>query len=252
MKEIIEKTLMELSSDFENCTSSLSTLQLLELIDNIERLSCLYFSFFVLSYRFPNIISKALEKIASIKNNVGDKETQEFYAVSLKFRLLRQHGYNASQEFLIKFMAYDGGYMECLQTDIKGLITLYEVGMEMDGAAIPSPNPITNRAPNPSQFPLRILSKCSIGARCSSKPFHAANARVDTVSEHSYLMPCGATRLTKHVVEVRHVIWMNKVQDVWRIEKILIFKIWWMVNVFKWRCIVVEVRCIVVNVNKQW
>ncbi|GJT73643.1 hypothetical protein Tco_1032929 [Tanacetum coccineum] len=40
-------------------------------------------------------------------------------------------------------------------------------------------------------------------------------------------MPCGATTLTKHVVEVRHVVWMNKIQDVWRIGKILISKIWW-------------------------
>ncbi|GJT25876.1 hypothetical protein Tco_0895813 [Tanacetum coccineum] len=66
-------------------------------------------------------------------------------------------------------------------------------------------------------------------------------------------MPCGATTLTKHVVEVRHIVWMNKIQDVWRIRKILISKIWWwMVNVFKWRYIVVEERCVVVNVNKQW
>nr|GEW24151.1 retrotransposon-related protein [Tanacetum cinerariifolium] len=42
-------------------------------------------------------------------------------------------------------------------------------------------------------------------------------------------MPCGATTLKKHVMEVRHVIWMNKIQDVWRIGKILIFKIsWWL------------------------
>ncbi|GJY49743.1 hypothetical protein Tco_0439699, partial [Tanacetum coccineum] len=34
----------------------------------------------------------------------------------------------------------------------------------------------------------------------------------DTVSEHLDLMPCGATTLAKHVVEVRHVILMNKVQ----------------------------------------
>ncbi|GJX66802.1 hypothetical protein Tco_0301145 [Tanacetum coccineum] len=39
-------------------------------------------------------------------------------------------------------------------------------------------------------------------------------------------MSCGATTLAKHVVEVRHVIWMNKIQDVWRIRKILISKIW--------------------------
>ncbi|GJV38926.1 hypothetical protein Tco_1417366 [Tanacetum coccineum] len=56
-------------------------------------------------------------------------------------------------------------------------------------------------------------------------------------------MPCGATTLTKYVVEVRHVVWMNKIQDVWRIGKILISKIgWWMVNVFKWSYIVVEKR----------
>ncbi|GJW85891.1 hypothetical protein Tco_0159036 [Tanacetum coccineum] len=35
----------------------------------------------------------------------------------------------------------------------------------------------------------------------------------------------------KYVVEVRHVIWMNKIQDVWRIAKILISKIWW------WMCV---------------
>nr|GEX73562.1 hypothetical protein [Tanacetum cinerariifolium] len=41
-------------------------------------------------------------------------------------------------------------------------------------------------------------------------------------------MPSGTTALTKHVVKVRHVIWMYKIQDVvWRVEKILISKIWW-------------------------
>ncbi|GJU88876.1 ribonuclease H-like domain-containing protein [Tanacetum coccineum] len=34
---------------------------------------------------------------------------------------------------------------------------------------------------------------------------------VDTVLEHLDFMPCGATTLTKHVVEVRHVVWMNKI-----------------------------------------
>nr|GEX44520.1 hypothetical protein [Tanacetum cinerariifolium] len=48
-------------------------------------------------------------------------------------------------------------------------------------------------------------------------------------------MPYGATTLAKHVMEVRYVIWMKKIQDVWRVGKILISKIlWWMVNVFKW------------------
>ncbi|GJX24696.1 hypothetical protein Tco_0230992 [Tanacetum coccineum] len=78
-------------------------------------------------------------------------------------------------------------------------------------------------------------------------------SQVDTVLEHLDFIPCGATTLTKHVVEVRHVIWIKKFQNVRRIGKILISKIWWwIVNVFKWGCIVVEMRCIVVNVNKQW
>ncbi|GJT70873.1 hypothetical protein Tco_1030159 [Tanacetum coccineum] len=50
---------------------------------------------------------------------------------------------------------------------------------------------------------------------------------VDPVLEHLDFMPSGATTLAKHVVEVRHVIWMNEIQDVvWTVGKILISKIW--------------------------
>ncbi|GKC38775.1 hypothetical protein Tco_1051159 [Tanacetum coccineum] len=37
-------------------------------------------------------------------------------------------------------------------------------------------------------------------------------------------MPCGATTLTKHVVEVRHVAWMNKIQDVGGLGKSLFLR----------------------------
>ncbi|GKC50373.1 hypothetical protein Tco_1073118 [Tanacetum coccineum] len=48
------------------------------------------------------------------------------------------------------------------------------------------------------------------------------------VSKHVDFMPSSATTLTKHVMEVRHVIWMYEIQDVvWRVGKILISKIWW-------------------------
>ncbi|GJT16649.1 hypothetical protein Tco_0875355 [Tanacetum coccineum] len=41
---------------------------------------------------------------------------------------------------------------------------------------------------------------------------------VDPVSKHLDFMPSGATTLAKHVVEVRHVIWINGIQDiVWRV-----------------------------------
>nr|GEV55723.1 hypothetical protein [Tanacetum cinerariifolium] len=45
----------------------------------------------------------------------------------------------------------------------------------------------------------------------------------------------GLMKSRDYFMEVRRVIWMNKIQDVWRIGKILISKIWWwMLNVFKW------------------
>nr|GEV59965.1 hypothetical protein [Tanacetum cinerariifolium] len=46
------------------------------------------------------------------------------------------------------------------------------------------------------------------------------------VRTHLDFMPYSATTLAKHIVEVRHFIWMNKIQYVWRIGKILISKIW--------------------------
>lgn len=84
--EELEKKVLEM-----NFVNSLNTLQLLEFIDDIERLG--------LGYRFQNTIREALRKIASTNgNNIGDQEKEDsLHAVSLKFRLLRQHGYNVLQ-----------------------------------------------------------------------------------------------------------------------------------------------------------
>ncbi|GJX02890.1 hypothetical protein Tco_0188806 [Tanacetum coccineum] len=57
-----------------------------------------------------------------------------------------------------------------------------------------------------------------LGQHLSEVVSNVSEHVVDTVSEHLDLMPCGATTLTKHVVEVRHVVWMNKIQDVWRVD----------------------------------
>ena len=88
MKEV-EKKGMELNFDYEN--GGLSILQLLEQIDDIERLG--------LDYRFQNDIRRALNFIASIKENNTEHEEKEgsLHEASLRFRLLRKHGYNVSQ-----------------------------------------------------------------------------------------------------------------------------------------------------------
>ncbi|GKD67684.1 hypothetical protein Tco_1321774, partial [Tanacetum coccineum] len=56
---------------------------------------------------------------------------------------------------------------------------------------------------------------------------------VDPILKHVDFMPSGATTLTKHVVKVRHVIWMYEIQDV------------------VWRVVVVDVQIRVVDVRNE-
>ncbi|KAK6241593.1 hypothetical protein SCA6_006982 [Theobroma cacao] len=63
-------------------------LNLLELIDDIQRLG--------LEHRFEMDISKALEKFVTSKD-CGVAEETNLHAAALRFRLLRQHGYEVSQ-----------------------------------------------------------------------------------------------------------------------------------------------------------
>ncbi|PWA79156.1 (E)-beta-ocimene synthase protein [Artemisia annua] len=116
VNELEQKVRSLLNADSEN--GSLSVLQVLEHIDDIERLG--------LGYRFQNDIIRALSTIAE-RNifNIGEKE-DSVYAASLRFRLLRKHGYNVSQDFVRRFKDSKGDFMGFLKTDLKGLINLYE------------------------------------------------------------------------------------------------------------------------------
>ncbi|KAI3723529.1 hypothetical protein L2E82_35167 [Cichorium intybus] len=106
--------------NFDYGNNGFSTLQLLEEIDNIERLG--------LDYRFQNDIKRALHIIASVNENNTEHEEKEgsLHAACLKFRLLRKHGHKVSQDFLGRFKDSHGGFMPCLRTDVKGLLSLYE------------------------------------------------------------------------------------------------------------------------------
>ncbi|KAJ9549367.1 hypothetical protein OSB04_021910 [Centaurea solstitialis] len=100
------------------------SLKLMELIDSIEKLG--------LSHRFQDNLRRALEKIASTNGNcIGQDEEEEeeeetLHAASLRFRLLRQYGYNVSEDFLWRFMDSHGSFMRCLNSDAKALLSLYE------------------------------------------------------------------------------------------------------------------------------
>ncbi|KAM0001532.1 putative (E)-beta-ocimene synthase [Helianthus debilis subsp. tardiflorus] len=86
MREL-EKNVIAMNVNFEN--GSFSTLEVLEHIDDIDRLG--------LGYRFRNHIRRALDTmITSIYEvNVGHEES--LHEASLRFKILRQHGYNVSQ-----------------------------------------------------------------------------------------------------------------------------------------------------------
>ncbi|KAL3753901.1 hypothetical protein ACJRO7_001185 [Eucalyptus globulus] len=88
----------------------------LEFIDVVQRLG--------LGYHFETEIKNAL---SSIYDNTGYAQLlNDLYAISLGFRLLRQHGYNIRQDVFQQFMNKTGTFNESLNKDVKGLLGLYE------------------------------------------------------------------------------------------------------------------------------
>ncbi len=92
-------------------------LSLLELIDNVQRLG--------LTYMFEKDINKALaERIVSL-----DNETQKsgLHATALRFRLLRQHGFEVSQDVFESFKDKEvGSFKDEISSDVQGMLSLYE------------------------------------------------------------------------------------------------------------------------------
>ncbi|KAH9727539.1 TPS27 [Citrus sinensis] len=96
----------------------------LELIENLQRLG--------LAYHFETEIKNILH---NIYNNKDDKwKNENLYATSLEFRLLRQHGYNVSQEVFSSFRDKNEGFI-C--NDFKGILSLYEASYcSLEGESI--------------------------------------------------------------------------------------------------------------------
>ncbi|KAJ4703292.1 Terpene synthase [Melia azedarach] len=91
----------------------------LQLVDRIGKLG--------LSYLFQEEIRGALDTISSIKNGSPCLEG-DLYATALCFKLLRQYGYEVSQDVFIGFMDEKGTFSSANKCtdDIKGLIELFE------------------------------------------------------------------------------------------------------------------------------
>ncbi|XP_042404059.1 beta-eudesmol synthase-like [Zingiber officinale] len=107
----VEELKVEVKSMFED-TSDI--LQLMNLIDSIQMLG--------LDYHFENEIDKALRLIYEV-----DDKNYGLYETSLRFRLLRQHGYHVSADIFNKFKDDNGSFISSLNGDAKGLLSLYNV-----------------------------------------------------------------------------------------------------------------------------
>ncbi|KAL2460391.1 cineole-1 [Abeliophyllum distichum] len=91
----------------------------LELIDNLQRLG--------ISYHFENEIKQILWVINKKYSKIDqDSKINDLYATALEFRLLRQHGFNVSQEIFDRFKNEKGEFKPSLCDDAKGLLQLYE------------------------------------------------------------------------------------------------------------------------------
>ncbi|XP_044473191.1 probable terpene synthase 12 [Mangifera indica] len=95
-------------------------LSILELIDDVQRLG--------LGYRFHKDIKIALGRISTSweENDDDAKAENKLHSTSLRFRLLRQHGFHISQDIFKIFLDEESNYMEYLEKDVKGLLSLYE------------------------------------------------------------------------------------------------------------------------------
>nr|GMD23014.1 terpene synthase 10-like [Ipomoea batatas] len=104
-------------------------LEKMEMIDELQRLGC--------SYHFEDEIKAALMDIY-MKNSDSYKsssEEKDLYATALEFRLLRQNGYNISQDVFNVFMDRErSSFKANLCEDTKGLLNLYEASfLSMEG-----------------------------------------------------------------------------------------------------------------------
>ncbi|KAF5949294.1 hypothetical protein HYC85_011287 [Camellia sinensis] len=101
-------------------------LDALEMVDDLQRLGVFY--------HFKDEIERVLERIY----NMNDKcNNEDLHATALKFRLLRQHGYNVPQDVFKKFTDETGNLRSCLCEDTKGLLYLYEASyLSIDGESL--------------------------------------------------------------------------------------------------------------------
>ncbi|XVF70505.1 hypothetical protein PTKIN_Ptkin11bG0167200 [Pterospermum kingtungense] len=89
--------------------------QKLQLIDAVQRLG--------VAYHFEKEIEDALKDIYHDSNDI---ESDDLYTTSVRFRVLREHGFNVPCALFTKFKDEKGNFKASLISDVRGLLELYE------------------------------------------------------------------------------------------------------------------------------
>ncbi|CDP11851.1 unnamed protein product [Coffea canephora] len=93
---------------------------LLELVHDIDRLG--------ISYKYRGTIRDAPDRLKSLKEATTEI-TKDLHLSALYFRLLRQHGYEASPDIFERFRDRSGNFGNLgrsLAKDVRGILSLYE------------------------------------------------------------------------------------------------------------------------------
>lgn len=91
------------------------TMEIVNLIDTIERLG--------IGYHFKKEID---DKLCHL--NEAEVDNWDLHHVATRFRILRQHQFNASPDIFLKFKDDQGNFDEKISKDPKGLLSLYNAG----------------------------------------------------------------------------------------------------------------------------
>ncbi|KAL2331795.1 hypothetical protein Fmac_019376 [Flemingia macrophylla] len=90
---------------------------LVEFIDDVQRLG--------LSHRFEDDINSALQMIVS-SEYFKDQSQKSLHETALLFRILREHGFDVSQDVFKSFKDEEGKFKADFSDDVRGLLSLYE------------------------------------------------------------------------------------------------------------------------------
>ncbi|CAI0465206.1 unnamed protein product [Linum tenue] len=92
----------------------------LKLVDVVERLG--------IGYLFEGEMQQILQQVYETHDSTDDlnNDNMNLHDVALRFRLLREHGYDVSSDIFNEFKTEKGEFKEELASDVEGILSLYE------------------------------------------------------------------------------------------------------------------------------